>query len=116
MTQSVKKYFLFFITVLAGFFMSLQPLTANAQAGFDVNKISVTDKLTKQLPGGDSIDVTNSWFTYMSSRFSKGKNSFSLDKFKSDYENALKRGTVLLTLYHGAYDSKPYSTPYVYFI
>lgn len=63
MTQSVKKYFLFFITVLAGFFMFLQPLTANAQAGFDVNKISVTDKLTKQLPGGDSIDVTNSWFT-----------------------------------------------------
>lgn len=115
MTQPVKKYFLFFITVLAGFFMSLHPLTANAQASFDVNKISVTDKLTKQLPGGDSIDVTNSWFTYMSSRFSKGKNSFSLDKFKSDYENALKRGTVLLTLYHGAYDSKPYSTPYVYF-
>ena len=115
MTQPVKKYFLFFITVLAGFFMSLHPLTANAQAGFDVNKISVTDKLTKQLPGGDSIDVTNSWFTYMFSRFSKGKNSFSLDKFKSDYENALKRGTILLTLYHGTYNSKPYSTPIVYF-
>lgn len=115
MTQPVKKYFLFFITVLAGFFMSLQPLTANAQATFDINKISVTDKLTKQLPGGDSIDVTNSWFTYMSSHLGKRDDSFSLDRLKVDYENALKQGTVLLTLIHGIYDSKSYSTPVLYF-
>ncbi len=69
MTQSVKKYFLFFITVLAGFFMLFCPITVFSQSPNN-DKIPTTDTLTVSFSGDTLTDITDS---YLSRVFDRSK-------------------------------------------
>lgn len=115
MTQPVKKYFLFFITVLAGFFMSLQPLTVSAQS---IDSLHTIDHLYNQKRGSERVDVTDSYY------FSIVKNlnpNFSNDEkvnseaFKRDYAKALNHGTILLLQFSSMFDNVPYGYMNLYF-
>ena len=115
MTQPVKKYFLFFVTVLAGFFMSLQPLTVSAQS---IDSLHTIDHLYNQKRGSERVDVTDSYY------FSIVKNlnpNFSNDEkvnseaFKRDYAKALNHGTILLLQFSSMFDNVPYGYMNLYF-
>lgn len=92
MTQSVRKYFLFFITVLAGFFMLFCPITVFSQSPNN-DKIPTTDTLTVNFSGDTLTDITDS---YLSRVFDRGKwdNEDAYLRGSSLVKNALKSGSL----------------------
>ena len=115
MAQSVKKYFLFFITVLAGFFMSLQPLTVQAQVSDQPN---VVDRVWVAKRGESPEYHTADLYNYLRNRIKDSSDNLSLSRsqFSSDLYRAMSSGTIMVV--QGEYTSPRYgnyASYHVYF-